>query len=126
MSLTSDLELHLKKNLAFSEYHKKLSLFPQKILMDWISEADAIKELYNTALVIANSKNNSFKEPIFSFMVELINHSIRVEKKVIKLYSFSEAIKYRKETKMFFKLCSSLLVVINNEADTLLKNKQTY
>ena len=65
MSLTSDLELHLKKNLAFSEYHKKLSLFPQKILMDWISEADAIKELYNTALVIANSKNNSFKEPIF-------------------------------------------------------------
>jgi hypothetical protein len=59
-------------------------------------------------------------------MVELINHSIRVEKKVIKLYSFSEAIKYRKETKMFFKLCSSLLVVINNEADTLLKNKQTY
>ena len=105
---------------------KKLSLFPQKILMDWISEADAIKELYNTALVIANSKNNSFKEPIFSFMVELINHSIRVEKKVIKLYSFSEAIKYRKETKMFFKLCSSLLVVINNEADTLLKNKQTY
>jgi len=119
MNLTSDLELGLKKTLAFSEYHKKLSLFPQKILMDWISEADAIKELYNTALVIANSKKNSYKEPIFAFMVELIKHSISVEKTIGKNYSFTETIKYRKETKIFFKLCSSLLIVINNESNKL-------
>ena len=124
MKLTSDLELRLQKNLAFSEYFNKVHLLPQKILMDWISERDAIKELYKTALVMANSKkHNPYKEPIFAFMVELIDHSISVMKTIRKNDSSTEMIKYRKETKMFFKLCSSLLVVINNEADTLLKSK---
>ena len=92
--------------------------------MDWISERDAIKELYKTALVMANSKkHNPYKEPIFAFMVELIDHSISVMKTIRKNDSSTEMIKYRKETKIFFKLCSSLLVVINNESNKLLKNK---
>ena len=110
-----------------SEHFDKVQSLSQMVLMNRISGENAVKELYNTTLKIADSiKHNPDKESIFVFMVKLVNNSINVMKTIRKNDSFAYKIKFKKETKMFFRLCSSLLVVINNEADILLKNKQTY
>ena len=107
-----------------SEHFDKVQSLSQMVLMNRISGESAVKELYNATLKIADAKkHNPDKEPIFVFMVKLIDNSINVMKTIRKNDSFAYKIQFRKETKMFFKLCSSLLVVINNEADTLLKSQ---
>tara|TARA_B100000586_G_C20021303_1_gene389179 strand:- start:137 stop:487 length:351 start_codon:yes stop_codon:yes gene_type:complete len=107
-----------------SEHFDKVQSLSQMVLMNSISGENALKELYNATLKMADSKkHNPDKEPIFVFMVKLTDNSINVMKTIRKNDSFAYKIQFRKETKMFFKLCSSLLVVINNEADTLLKSQ---
>ena len=100
-----------------SEHFDKVQSLSQMVLMNRISGESAVKELYNATLKIADAKkHNPDKEPIFVFMVKLIDNSISVMKTIRKNDSFAYKIQFRKETKMFFKLCSSLLVFIENQA----------
>ena len=67
------------------EHFDKVQSLSQMVLMNQISGENAVKELYNTTLKIADSiKHNPDKESIFVFMVKLVNNSINVMKTIRK------------------------------------------